>query len=112
MWTKDANRGLMNWSDAVTYCNNLDYAGYTDWRLPNVNELESLINAENNNPALPSDHPFTNVGAGGRYWSSSTFAADTSKAWIVDMGNGNLFVSDKLFGSFSLWFVWPVRAGQ
>ena len=31
-----------SWNHAIDYCDNLNYAGYTDWRLPTVNELEGL----------------------------------------------------------------------
>lgn len=40
--TKDRN-GKMNWNDAVNYCNNLVEGGYTDWRLPNIDELRTTI---------------------------------------------------------------------
>ena len=35
--------GKMNWNDAVNYCNNLVEGGYTDWRLPNIDELRTII---------------------------------------------------------------------
>lgn len=42
MWSpKSSNR--MIWDDAVSYCNNLTACGYYDWRLPNINELRTLI---------------------------------------------------------------------
>ena len=63
MWTKDAQQiqGTQKWQDALNSCKNLDFAGYTDWRLPNVRELLSLIDYGSHDPALPKDHPFTNV---------------------------------------------------
>jgi hypothetical protein len=105
MWTKDANMaGAMSWSDAISYCNNLNYAGYSDWRLPNINELKSLIDAGRYNPALPEDHPFTNVQLS-NYWSSTGISSHDACA--VHMWNG--FVQLNLMrGS---WYVWPVRAG-
>ena len=37
MWARNANLfGVVNWGTAVTNCNNLNYGGYTDWRLPNI----------------------------------------------------------------------------
>jgi formylglycine-generating enzyme required for sulfatase activity len=47
MWTQNANLpgSTVTWYQAVDFCNNLSQGGYTDWRLPNVNELEILVNA-------------------------------------------------------------------
>jgi hypothetical protein len=73
IWTKDSLQipNGMLWPDAVAACYELFFAGYDDWRLPNLRELHSLIDYGNHTPALPVDHPFTNVQAG-FYWSSTT----------------------------------------
>ncbi len=43
MWqTEDSGEG-MNWEDALEYSEDLEYAGYDDWRLPNVKELQSIV---------------------------------------------------------------------
>uniref|UniRef100_UPI0040476E6D Lcl C-terminal domain-containing protein n=1 Tax=Mariniflexile sp. TaxID=1979402 RepID=UPI0040476E6D len=43
MWSKnDSGKGL-NWKNALTYAENSELAGYTDWRLPNVKELEGIV---------------------------------------------------------------------
>ncbi len=43
MWMKSDSGTTMNWESALGYCQNLDYAGYTDWRLPNAKELQSIV---------------------------------------------------------------------
>jgi hypothetical protein len=112
MWAKNANlpNGTRNWYQAVDDCNNLNLCGYTDWRLPNVNELESLINAnEPNSATWLNAQGFTNVQAYD-YWSSTTGASNPDGAWIVDVWDGN--VNYVAYKSFTDYYVWPVRAGQ
>ena len=113
MWLKDANciathydyfdndetpgDGGVTWQHALDFVagiNNQTYsqcgAGYTDWRLPNVRELESLIDFGNREPCLPTDHPFTNVkivlpnGIATSYWSSTTSISQNDYAWHVN----------------------------
>ena len=57
---------------------------------------------------LPSGHPFTNVLLAG-YWSGSTYAGDTDRAWMVQLRYGTSLYPDKdnISGKF-----WPVRGGQ
>ncbi len=67
------------WPEALAYCENLDYAGYTDWRLPDKNELASLLN--HNKLVLPrSDFP--DMPEHSEFWSSSS--SSTSYAFLVE----------------------------
>lgn len=79
----------------------------TDWRLPNVRELQSLIDYANFSPALPTGHPFTNV-QNASYWSSSTSAVFPGGAWFVNLHDGHLNFGNKSITNR----VWPVRSGQ
>jgi hypothetical protein len=43
MWTQQTTGGAMNWQDALKYAEKLIYAGYNDWRLPNIKELQYIV---------------------------------------------------------------------
>ena len=110
MWTLNANiiSGQTNWDGAVDFCRTLNYAGYSDWRLPNRREMLSLIDdGQTNSPVLPAGHPFTNVQSA-TYWTSTTYGLGTSRAWGVSVLNG---YSD-FFQKTSFYYVWPVRGGM
>jgi hypothetical protein len=124
MWMKDANAGndcagadtgTETWANALASaaaCNaSGGFAGYTDWRLPNVRELHSLIDFSQPTAApwiaLPSGHPFTGVQSN-YYWSSTTYANGTGSAWYVYLGDGYVYYDDKTYSVY----VWPVRGGQ
>lgn len=109
------NDGFVAWQHALDYVKKLNdesYLGYTDWRLPTVNELQSLLDSSRSNPPLSAGHPFTNVYVSS-YWSSSTYQFDTTRAWQISMYNATVFVYLKDDEShFRVGAVWPVRAGQ
>ena len=118
MWTKNASQFEIYpakvWPDAVTACYDLFFAGYDDWRLPNLRELHSLIDYGNHTPALPADHPFTDVQDyfywSSTYWSSTTppFIWPTPYAWGVRLGDGYVMPA----GHEYTFYVWCVRGGN
>ena len=72
------------WEDAVNHCNNLTYAGYSDWRLPTPQELLTIVDISKK-PALNSY--FTNLLPSGAtwsdIWSSKIYKPDTKQAWYL-----------------------------
>ena len=107
MWHKDTAPGRYIWQEALAYCEALDLADYTDWRLPNRNELQSLVDYSWFNPAIdPALAPNT---VSSDYWSSTTFASPGGFAWPVHFGAGSLY-----YGLFKFvgCYVRCVRAGQ
>jgi hypothetical protein len=118
MWLKDANCfGSMTWQGALNKVADLNAnpgsytcggysATYTDWTLPNVNELESLYNAEQPNSASwLNGKGFVNVQSD-NYWSSTTNASYIGHGWVVGMKYGSV---NRLVKSEN-YYVWPVRS--
>jgi hypothetical protein len=71
-------------------CGLTDGSKAGDWRLPNINELESLIDVSAHDPALPPGNPFTNV-SNAIYWSSTSYfggQAGSPSAWDIRMSDG------------------------
>lgn len=86
IWQKVTDYSTRIWKDALKYCQDLEFAGKDDWRLPNVNELHSLATYEKN-PELQTVFP--NLGDD-FYWSSTTNANILGNAWIVEFKYGIL----------------------
>ncbi len=109
-WVRNGNLAnrKMNWHDAQEWVEQLDYAGYQDWRLPTKEELEKFAKIGGKHPPeWFNANGFNNVQAD-LYWSSTTPVSDSSRAWYVDLSCGSVDYDHKGY----LYFVWPVRAGQ
>jgi len=88
MWQDNSDNNISGlrkgWTDTLNYCENLTLAGYSDWRLPNYNELESLVDRSRLNPAISPI--FKYVGTTSYYWTSTRY--DESNAWFVRFSDG------------------------
>lgn len=81
-WQKIPYSDTLTWEDALSYADTLTFSGFTDWRLPNIKELQS-INSENiHHPSLNTN--FFNVLSGQIFWSSTTLRNQNTKAWYLD----------------------------
>ena len=111
MWTADGDgRGgsageSLNWNDAIDYALGINFANFTDWRLPNVKELVSLIEYEAASPFFPTG--FVNIYSG-LYWTSTTFFLATTNAWLIDLGSGLI---DPWIPKTGLFHLMCVRGG-
>jgi len=97
-WQADASSTDMDWQDALEYCEFGAGAGVaesTDWRLPNVNELRSLLNYDKHGPA--TDFPGITEDNDGIFWSSSPYVYIESLAWGVSFASGIVYNSNMDF---------------
>ncbi|MGK5090930.1 DUF1566 domain-containing protein [Deltaproteobacteria bacterium TL4] len=96
MWQKENDYYTkISWGESLSYCENLSLGGKTDWRLPNIKELESITNDSEFNPAIESTY-FPNTYSS-KYWSSTTFifTAGMTQSWFVDFYYGFVERSEK-----------------
>jgi len=95
------------WADALASAVQNTFAGHNDWRLPNKNELASIVEYRCWNPVI-NNQQFPNT-LGNWFWSSSPYASDSDSAWVVYFSNGLVYYNDK---SYDSGYVRLVRAGQ
>lgn len=106
IWTKNANPdGSKNWNDANSYCDNLSYGGHSDWRLPTVTELLSLVDYGQQLPCLPPDNSFDNVVQIGT-WTSTTLGGGASVEAVRFDNSAYRCIE---YGKTDVKAVWPVR---
>jgi len=116
MWTQNDDGNGMSWSEALTYAEGTEFAGYGDWRLPNVKELQSLIDytrspATSNSAAIDpifNCSPIIDEGGGQNfpfYWSGTTHAN------FQDENSGG-YASYLCFGEGLGWMEEPPMSGN
>ena len=113
-WTRDANiDGTKDWTNAIAYCSNLNYAAYEDWRSPSMGEFTRSVwggttnglfydYPSTNDPALPLGHPFINIQSA-NYWPS-TAVSDEDAAYVYPPDGDTDYISKT-----NAYYVWPCR---
>jgi hypothetical protein len=98
MWQKGDSITTKNWQQALDYAENLELAGYKDWRLPNAKELQSIVeytrapdaaNPANRGPAI--DPIFNVTETESWYWTGTTHMDGPDDHWAVYVCFGRAF---------------------
>jgi hypothetical protein len=103
--TIDGNWWKYTLANSLLYCDRLNYAGHTDWRLPNVKELMSIVDYSKLNPSINTTF-FTNTKASG-YRCGTLYVTPGVGAYIVSFDYGPIFSGSYVSASY----VRPVRLG-
>ena len=88
MWPRDVsgpgsdNGSYKLWDIHISYAHDLDFAGFTDWRMPNVNELFTLADKSFGTPCWPPifQNPINEV-----FWTSTTAPTSSAIAMCIQM---------------------------
>ena len=107
VWERDTDATKYDWFMAQEHCYKATIGGRGGWRLPTIEELKTLDDPTQSNPALPNGHPFTRVQLSS-YWSSTTQADFADGAWLFSFASGN---AGYYYKSYS-YYVRAVRSGQ
>ena len=103
-WQDNVDAVSKDWQGAISYCEDLILAGKDDWRLPNLNELTSIMDDTVYNPSISS--VFSHATSDG-YWSSTTHTS-YNHGWSVNFSGGYQNHGYKTVNHY----VRCVRAGQ
>ena len=108
VWQQGEAGQIPTWEGALNYCENLPLAGKTDWRLPNIRELESIVDdtkegTQIDTSVFPGAQPVS-------YWSSTTYASDPTWAWLEPFFSNGW--PQYRYPKSELLFVRCVRGGQ
>jgi hypothetical protein len=84
MWTVADNGSGLSWSQALRYCSELSVAGFRDWALPAIEDLQGIFEPALNQGGFHVKGPFKLTG-----WQwSSTPGAQKGEGWAFDFGDG------------------------
>jgi hypothetical protein len=90
MWQQTVYTTMYTWAEAVSYCQTLSLANYSDWRLPSTIELVSLVDYSiaTPGPAINTTY-FPGAFPGGGFWSSTpTVGSAPAESWVVSFNDG------------------------
>ncbi len=97
LWQRKTGKKNLSWREAKRYCKNLKMAGHSDWVLPHIDELMSIVDKNSYSPTIDKK-AFPHTDVNDYYWSSTTAVEDRSKAWLLFFDYGytyNYYKDDK-----------------
>ena len=106
MW-QQATSPVMDWQNALSYCEEMDLGGHADWRLPSIKELSSLADLSRHEPAIDTIYFPDTVTS--EYWSSTTYVFSIVDAFRLHFSYGYDLGGS---GKYSSYYVRAVRGGQ
>lgn len=86
IWEQLPYADTLTWEQALVFADSLNLSGHSDWRLPNIKELQSLSDVSRMNPCINTN--YFNISGQKKYWSSTTLPNLTTKAWYLDTRYG------------------------
>jgi hypothetical protein len=93
MWQQEDDDTTRTWEEALAYCEGVTLASYTDWRLPNIKALDSIVDVSKQNPAINSIYFYGTDSS--YYWSSTNSMLVTDTAHNVNFLSGSSGRSSK-----------------
>jgi hypothetical protein len=98
MWLYDADSNVCcTWDAAIRFCDSLNYAGYSDWYLPDIDALKRQYGQGDR---------FSKIHINAPYWSSTPHSR--TRAWGFSMKDNGVSSLNKDYG----YYVWPMRSGR
>lgn len=105
-WQRTLSLDTLSWEQALLFADTSTIGGFSDWRLPNIKELQSINDESKMNPSINSSYFVT--GGAKVYWSSTTLPNQTAKAWYLNSQYGITSYDSKTRGHYVLC----VRGGE
>ena len=105
VWQKSDDRNTRTWQESLNYCNSLSLAGFSDWHLPNIKELRSIVDNDLSYPSIASVFYSTPYY---EYWSSTSDINYQRDAYVVDFAYGHVLSGYKALD----FYVRCVRGGN
>ena len=93
IWQKIQNATTLTWEEALIYATGLSLGGKSDWRVPNIRELQSLNDEKLVKPSFDKNI-FSNI-LSGNFWSSTSQVNTPTRAWDINVDYGIVSYSDK-----------------
>ena len=83
-WQKSIPADKFDWQHAISYCADLEYAGYTDWRLPKPKEMLSIVDYSRNDPPVDTTYFAGGISSDSAFWTSKKYARNSANSWGID----------------------------